>query len=77
MPLHIVWSTNSAISCFSVLCQFKIVKPTRQPGKKHQQNLENKTASLCCMKFKHKLTKKLSIILFHLSTKEILNKQKI
>jgi hypothetical protein len=42
------------------LCQFKIVKPTRQPGgktKKKQTNkqaLKNKIASSCCMDVKYK-----------------------
>jgi hypothetical protein len=42
----------SAISCFfSVLRQFKIVKPTHQPGEKNKQALKIKLSE-CCMDVK-------------------------
>jgi hypothetical protein len=37
----------------SVLRQFKIVKPTRQPVGKNKQASKNKTASACCMDIEH------------------------
>jgi hypothetical protein len=46
---------SKAIFCFfSVMRQLKIVKPTRQPGKKTQTSIKNKTDSACCMDVKHK-----------------------
>jgi hypothetical protein len=45
---------NKLISCFfSVLRQFKIVKPTRQQGGKKQTSLKNKSAFARCMDEKH------------------------
>jgi hypothetical protein len=60
-----------AISCFfSVLRQFKIVKPTRQPGEKNNQALKNKVVSACCMNVECNK----NFIHFFFSAKEILNK---
>jgi hypothetical protein len=59
---------DKAISCFfSVLRQFKIVKPTRQPGDKNKQAFKNKFVFACC-----KVVKQQTFDLVHLSTKEIL-----
>jgi hypothetical protein len=52
--------------CFSVLRQFKFVKPTRQPGEKNEQVLKNKVVFSC---YQQKFDP------FHLSTKKILNKE--
>jgi hypothetical protein len=66
-----VYAENNAISCFfSVLRQFKIVKPTRQPWEKNKQALKNKVVSACCMDVKYN---KKYLFLFFLQ-KKILNK---
>jgi hypothetical protein len=64
---------GKAISCFfSVLRQFKFVKPTCQPGG-GKQALKNKIVLhvACCVNVKEQKKN----YLFHLSTAEILNKE--
>jgi hypothetical protein len=61
---------HKAISCFfSVLRQFKIVKPTRQTGKKTKKLYKKK----CFCMFYGRQTLQM-FYLIHLSRKEILNK---
>jgi hypothetical protein len=53
---------NKAISCFfSVLRQFKIVKPTLKPGEKTNK-LWKKNASACCLGMKHNKNQSISFI---------------
>jgi hypothetical protein len=60
-----------AISCFfSVLRQFKFVKPNRQPGGENKQALKNKVIFACRVDVKQQ-----KLDLFHLATTEILNKE--
>jgi hypothetical protein len=64
--------STSAISCFFCdLRQLKMVKPNCQSGGGNEQALKNKTA-ICMLDIKHD---KDLFDLFHLSTKEILNKK--
>jgi hypothetical protein len=64
-------SSCKAISCFfSVLRQFKFVKPTRQPGEKNKQALKNKVIFACYVDVKQQKLPSISFIIT-----EILNKE--